>query len=281
MIIPTFYNPYCPCDDDCPNPTPYLNFELYDLVLIISMLMFLIFYLCKLFSLSLSLVLFVPFNANLNTMRNPKINKIDTVNIITAEFMSTILIVYLLRYHPHFFLDLLSCYNQHVFNILILFIKHTLKLMLFSKAVSKCLIKICLKYFSLPKDCYPTKLVALWYFSLLMTLSLDIHPNPGQEESCKRDYKEGFLSFCNWNLNTLSKNDFYRVSLLEAHNLIFDYDIISLCETSLNDSFNPDDIKLPGYNFVPWNYPNGLQNGGVGIFYKDHLHLRIRLFSSL
>ena len=26
------------------------------------------------------------------------------------------------------------------------------------------------------------------------------------------------MSFCNWNLNTLSKNDFYRVTLLEAHN---------------------------------------------------------------
>ena len=81
---------------------------------------------------------------------------------------------------------------------------------------------------------------------------------------------------CNWNLNTLSKNDFYRITLLEAHNLIFDYDIISLCETSLNDSFDPNDIKLPGYKFFPWNNPNGSQNGGVGIFYKEQLPLRIR-----
>ena len=116
----------------------------------------------------------------------------------------------------------------------------------------------------------------MWYFSLLSTLSLDIHSNPGQELSHKRHYKEIFLSFCNLNLDTSSKNDFYRIALHEAHNLIFDYDIISLCETSLNDSFGSNDIKLPGYKFFQWNNPNDSLTGGVNIFYKKLLTLRIR-----
>ena len=43
-----------------------------------------------------------------------------------------------------------------------------------------------------------------------------------------------FLSFCNWNLNTLSKDDSY--GLLQAHNTNYNYDLISLYETGLSDT---------------------------------------------
>ena len=45
----------------------------------------------------------------------------------------------------------------------------------------------------------------------------------------------------NWNLNPLAKENCQRVQLIEAHNSIFNYDFISICETSLNDS-----VELPG-----------------------------------
>ena len=66
------------------------------------------------------------------------------------------------------------------------------------------------------------------------------------------------------------------ISLLEAHNSEFNYDIISLCETSLNDSINVPENALPGYRFHACNHPNGDRSGGVGIFYKETLPLRIR-----
>ena len=64
--------------------------------------------------------------------------------------------------------------------------------------------------------------------------------------------------------------------MLEAHNTIFKYDIISLCETSLNDDISVPENALPGYIYYPHNNPDGTKNGGVGIFYKDSLPLRIR-----
>ena len=106
-------------------------------------------------------------------------------------------------------------------------------------------------------------------------MSSDVHPNPGPP-SVNKNFSSGFLSFCNWNLNTLSKDDFYRISLLEAHNTIFKYDIISLCETSLNDDITVPENALPGYIYHPLNNPDGSKNGGVGIFYKDSLPLKIR-----
>ena len=39
---------------------------------------------------------------------------------------------------------------------------------------------------------------------------------------------------------SLAKDNFQRVRLIEAHNSVFNYDLISICETSLNDS-----VELP------------------------------------
>ena len=57
-----------------------------------------------------------------------------------------------------------------------------------------------------------------WVSVLVIILSNDIGLNPG-------DFlREGFLSFCNWNINSLSKEIFQRPSLLEAHNSLLNYD---------------------------------------------------------
>ena len=77
--------------------------------------------------------------------------------------------------------------------------------------------------------------------------------------------------------NTLSKDAFHRVSLIEAHNTTFDYDIISLCETSLNDTIQIPDNILPGYKYYPCNHPDGSRNGGVGmaewVFFTKKVYL--------
>ena len=116
-------------------------------------------------------------------------------------------------------------------------------------------------------------LSALWVLSLLLTLSGDIHPNPGPVPD---DFNSGFFSFCNWNLNSLAANNFNRLTFLNAENTIHKYDIISLCETSLNDEISVSPDAIPGYTFKPLNHPSGGRHGGVGIFYKESLPLRIR-----
>ena len=119
---------------------------------------------------------------------------------------------------------------------------------------------------------YPLETLAIWIFLLRLALCPDIHPNPGPTHS--NNFAGGFLSFCNWNLNTLSKDNFTRITLLEAHNTEHNYDIISLCETSLDD--NVQIPEMPGYKFHSCNHPDGNRSGGVGIFYKESLPLKIR-----
>ena len=79
-----------------------------------------------------------------------------------------------------------------------------------------------------------------------------------------------------WNLNSLAKDNFHRVSLIEAHNSLFHYDLISICETFLNDSVELPETLLEEYIFVHVNNPANTRRGGVGLFYKHSLPVVIR-----
>ena len=110
----------------------------------------------------------------------------------------------------------------------------------------------------------------IWYFQLVIYLSNDIFKNPGPH------FQNNFFNFMSWNLNSLAKDNFHRVSLIEAHNSCFNYDLISICETSLNDSVKIPETLLDEYTFVPVNNPTNTRRGGVGLFYKNSLPLIIR-----
>ena len=115
-----------------------------------------------------------------------------------------------------------------------------------------------------------TKKVPIWVTLLLILLSNDIEMNPGPS------YHDNFLTFMNWNLNSLAKDSFQRVQAIEAHNSLFNYDLISICETSLNDSIEIPDPLLNDYTFIHADHPDNVTHGGVGLFYKNTLPLKRR-----
>ena len=55
------------------------------------------------------------------------------------------------------------------------------------------------------------------------------------------------FNFMTWNVNSKATDSVERVGLIEAHNSIFNYDLISLCETSLNDSVELPETLLNNY----------------------------------
>ena len=109
-----------------------------------------------------------------------------------------------------------------------------------------------------------------WLTLLLILLSNDIEMNPGPQ------YCNNFFSFMMWNLNSLAKDNFSRIKLIEAHNTLHSYDLISICETNLNDSVEIPDNLLQDYTFVPENNPNNTRRGRVGLFYRNSLPIKIR-----
>ena len=109
-----------------------------------------------------------------------------------------------------------------------------------------------------------------------------------------------------WNVNSLAKENFQRVNLIEAHNSLYNYDLynydlynydlynydlynydlynydlynydlISICETSLNDSVELPEPLLNDYTFILASSSANTRHGGVGLFYKNSLPVVVR-----
>ena len=110
----------------------------------------------------------------------------------------------------------------------------------------------------------------LFFIQNLLSCCGDIEENPGPKYSS--------LTFCHWNLNKLTAYDSTKISLLQAYITQHNYDIICLTETFLNSSILSDDnsIKIDGYNLIRSDHPSDSKNGGVCIYYKEHIPLILR-----
>ena len=102
--------------------------------------------------------------------------------------------------------------------------------------------------------------------SFWLYFSGDVETNPGPET----------LNLCTWNLNSLTAYNFLRVSLIEAYNSVYDYDLIGIVETYLDSIIDENKLALNGYTFVNDNHPQNVKRGGVGLYIKDSLSSKRR-----
>ena len=100
-----------------------------------------------------------------------------------------------------------------------------------------------------------------WLVFRVILLSGDVETNPGPET----------LDFCTWNLNSIIAHDYLRVSLIEAYNSVYNYDLIGIVETHLDSTVEEDRLALNGYTFIKNNHPQNVKRGGVGLYIKDSL----------
>ena len=103
-------------------------------------------------------------------------------------------------------------------------------------------------------------------------LSGDVEVNPGPKKKDK-----GCLSICHWNLNSISAYDYSTVFLLNSYNSLHKFDIIRLSETYLdsNTPFDDENLEIFGYALVRSDHPPNAKRGGVCLYYKNNLPLRI------
>lgn len=218
-------------------------------------------------------VRFISYNVPTNLLVKRHKNNFRIEGIYTCCYLLFINVLFLDETASLFIIIRQSWLDKHCFSLLYVATKFNIFII---DIGFRTVVDIIINHKRVFEPCFSNfELTTVWIFSLLIVLSSDVHPNPGPLLADK-EFSSGFLSFCNWNLNTLSKEGFYRISLLEAHNTLFKYDIISLCETSLSDDITVPENALPGYIYHPLNNPDGSRNGGVGIFYKDTLPLRVR-----
>ena len=112
----------------------------------------------------------------------------------------------------------------------------------------------------------------IWVHALLIRQSGDIEMNPGPKPNPCHSF-----SICHWNLNSLAAHNYLKVSLLRAYVAIEKFDVVCLSETYLDSSNLSDDdnFYLPGYNLVRADHPSNAKKGGVCIYFKNSLPLKV------
>ena len=114
--------------------------------------------------------------------------------------------------------------------------------------------------------------VYLLYHTRLIRVSDDIELNPGPKPSSFQNF-----SICHWNLNSITSHDFLKVKLLSAYNILHNFDIICISESYLNSETvsNDDSLNIPSYNMVRVDHPSGNRRGGVCVYYKETLPIKM------
>ena len=115
---------------------------------------------------------------------------------------------------------------------------------------------------------------------LLLLLGGNVHPNPGPTRKKDKDYN---FSLCSWNVNSISVNNFSKLSLLSSYNSIYRYDLICLSETFLDSSFSTDNdrLSLDGYDLIRADHPQDIKRNGVCVYMKNSLGAKICGLSKL
>ena len=108
------------------------------------------------------------------------------------------------------------------------------------------------------------------YVFILLRCHGDTELNPDPKKS-----KENILSVCHWNRNSITAHNFSKLTQLKAYVSTYKNDFICLSETYLDSSIPDDMIEIEGYNLIRADHPNNIKRGGVCIYYKESLPVRI------
>ena len=85
------------------------------------------------------------------------------------------------------------------------------------------------------------------------------------------------FTICHWNLDSISARNFAKVQFLKAYLAVHKFDIVCLSEIYLNSSFpfNDNNLDIPCYIMVRADHPVNDKRGGVCMYYKNCLPLKV------
>ena len=114
--------------------------------------------------------------------------------------------------------------------------------------------------------------IATWVYNIFISLSGDIQLNPRPKNKSDINF-----SICLWNLNSIAAHNYAKVFLLKAYIAVYNFDIVCIFETYLDSAITSDDgnLEILRYNLIRSDHPSNRKRGGVCIYYKSALPLRV------
>ena len=110
----------------------------------------------------------------------------------------------------------------------------------------------------------------IWLYLILTKRSGDIDQNSGPKSNSSQSF-----SISHWNLNSISTHNFIKISLLKTY--IATHWMLRLWKTYLHSSISNDDdnLEIPGNDLFRADHPSNTKRGGVCIYYRNSLLLKI------
>ena len=111
-----------------------------------------------------------------------------------------------------------------------------------------------------------------WLYLILTKRSGDIEQNHRPKSNSSQSF-----SICHWNHNSISAHNLIKVSLLKTYIATDKLDVIYLSEPHLDSSISNDDenLEIPGYDLFRADHPSNTKRGGVCIYYRNSLPIKI------
>ena len=114
-----------------------------------------------------------------------------------------------------------------------------------------------------------TYLFHVWLCLILTKRSGDIEQDSGTKPSSCQSF-----SICHGNLNCISAHNFIKISLLTPYIAIHKFDVVCLSELILTPACHVN-LEVLGYNLFRADHRSNTKRGGVYIYYRNSLPLKI------
>ena len=120
-------------------------------------------------------------------------------------------------------------------------------------------------YFSHVEFCY-----LLFHGTYLLILCGDNELNPKPKDA-------KYLPLCHWNLNSIAAHDFAKVKAIKVFNTTKNFNFICLSESYIDSTILLVDknLCLDGYKLIRADHPKNIKQGGVCIYYREKLPVKI------
>ena len=112
----------------------------------------------------------------------------------------------------------------------------------------------------------------IWLSLTIIRLSGDIEENPGPICNLNQSF-----SICHWNLNSITTQNYLKISLLRAYISLHNFDVVCISETYLDSTtaVYDESLAITGYNLRRADHASNSKRGGVCVYYKSSLALRL------
>ena len=109
-----------------------------------------------------------------------------------------------------------------------------------------------------------------WLYILLITFSGDVELNPVRKCNAAQVH-----SICHWNLNSIWAHNLAKSYLLRAYVNVHKFNTICLSETYLDSSGDYDSLEISGCFLIRFGHPSNKKRGGICIYHKNFLPLKV------